>query len=348
MFILFLVNYTYIVSMSARRYRQKIRSSYLNGPVSFPSSSKIPTLTNPSTYNPSTYNATGYNQSVYNPSTYSLYTNPTPPNPYSEIEELIFKIIESVTMRGKIEDIIEMATELFDAVKGKEEIIALVEQIEDTICSILQNVSDGVYLGIVLKRIECLKVLVDRLEPTCCVKHDGPIGQEILAILEEFGDKMDLLSIIGKMEILNTKLDNNIKGEKYIREAEEILVGVLTNICEGIDLGIVLKRVYYIQELVSLIDRTCIYYNANLGDKLIGLICMFSEGKFDLDAIQKEIIIVNDLIQKRMRCIILIEEAHALVNSIIQNVTDQVDLGIIMKRVTYLQELMNNAKKTYF
>lgn len=356
--------------MAARAYRRRARETTRNASnsISFPvGASQIPAITPSSTYNPSTYNPSyytttnpdgteinkTYTQNIYNPSTYNLYVNPTPRNPYSEIEELIFKVIDAVTAKEKIEDIITLATDLFDTVKGKEEIYLLIEQIEDTVCSILKNITDGVYLGIVLKRIECLKILVDKLEPTCCVSHDGPIGVELLSILEEIGDKMDLVNIIGKMEIINTKLSNNLKSEEYIREAEEILLSIFANICNGVDLGIVLKRVAYIQEIIALIDKSCIKYNEKFGEKLIEIIGLFSSaltqsGKIDLDEIQKEIIIVNDTLQKRMACIRLIEESHELVNSIIQNVTNAVDLGIVLKRVLYLQDLMTKARETYF
>jgi hypothetical protein len=354
--------------MASRAYRRRNRDPLRNGgnSVSLPvSASQLPTITLPTKYNPSTYNPSynnynntssvnsTYTQNIYNPSTYNLYVNPTPKSPYSEIEELIFKIIDAVTAKEKIEDIITQATDLFGTVKGKEEIYLLIEQIEETICSILKNIADGVFLGIVINRIECLKVLVDKLEPTCCINHDGPIGIELLAILDDVTDKMELTTIISKMEIINTKLSNNLKSEEYIREAEEILLSIFGNICTGVDLGIVLKRVAYIQEIIGLIDKSCINYNEKFGEKLIEIIGLFSggktpTGKIDLDEIQKEIIIVNDTLQKRMACIRLIEESHELVNSIIQNISNEVDLGIVLKRVLYLKDLMTKARETYF
>jgi hypothetical protein len=266
----------------------------------------------------------------------------------NNIEDDINTIIDSITEKIEFDKIISMASALDDILKDKQKTLDLICNIETTILSIINNVADRVDLNIVLRRIEYVKDLINQLEPTCCISYDGPISIAILEIIDMFSKLVDMDVICNSITNVNKTLQDNIKNQEYIKTAEELLLSILQNISDNVYYGIIIRRVESFQELIKKIDEKCIFYNPKYSNEILDIIILLSSPKLFSDniieTVCKKIEALHSDIFKQVRCMEMIQESEQLLCSILQNISDRVDLSIVLRRIDYFKENLTKIK----
>ena len=267
------------------------------------------------------------------------------------IEQDVYKIIDSITIRMEIEKVLELATNFHTTIKTRQDAYDLIQQIEQIVLGIIDNIAGRIDLGIVTCRIQYVKDLIAKMDPTCCVNYDGPFADMILEIFTMLGKAADLDGIQSAMLSVYTTINKSVKNEEYIREAEQITIGIFQNVSDRVDLGIVTCRVQYLQELIKKIDKDCIFYNTLYSQEIINLIGLISKIGLtsdivvELQQIEQRINELHTQLRKKVDCLNVVKESETMILSIIQNMTDRVDLGIVTCRLQYLQGLLQKVQE---
>jgi len=266
----------------------------------------------------------------------------------NNIEDDINKIIDSITDKIEFDKIITMASALDDIFKNKQKTLDLIINIEITVLSIIGNIADRIDLNIVLRRIEYVKGLINQLDPTCCISHDGPIAKAILEIIDMFSNLVDMDVICNSITDVNKILQDNIKNQEYIKTAEELLLSIIQNISNNVYYGIIIQRVKSFQDLIKKIDENCIFYNATYSNEVLDIITLLSSPNLFsdniIDSVCKKIESLHSDIFKQVRCMEMIQESEELLCSILQNISDRVDLSIVLRRIDYFKEYLSKIK----
>lgn len=264
------------------------------------------------------------------------------------IESDIEDIIESITNKMEFDKIISMASSLDEILKDKQKVLELICTIETTVLSIIDNVADRVDLNIVIRRIDYVRQLINGLEPTCCISYDGPIATTILEIIDMFSKLVSLDDICGHISSVHKILLDNIKNQQYIKTAEELLLSILQNISDNVYYGIIIRRVESFQELIKKIDENCIFYNPKYANEVLEIITLLSSPKLFSDniieSVCKKIEELHSDINRQIQCMEMIQESEELLCSILQNISDRVDLSIVLRRIDYFKENLAKIK----
>jgi hypothetical protein len=267
------------------------------------------------------------------------------------IEQDVYKIIDSITIRMEIEKVLELATNFHTTIKTRQDAYDLIQEIEEIVLGIIDNIAGRIDLGIVTCRIQYLKDLIAKMDSTCCINYDGPFADMILEIFTMLGKAVDLDGIQSAMQSVYSSINKSVKNEEYIREAEQIIIGIFQNVSDRVDLGIVTCRIQYLQDLITKIDKDCILYNTLYSQEIINIIGLISKiGQtadiiIELQQIEGRIQLLHTVISKKVDCLNVIKESETMILSIIQNMTDRVDLGIVTCRLQYLQGILQKVQE---
>ena len=181
----------------------------------------------------------------------------------AEIKLRIFDIIEAVTMKVSFDKIIQMAIELDELVDTKVKIVKLIHTIENTIYSIIGNITQRVEYQLILTRIAYVKELIDTIntvDNTFALTYENIIMGVLMDILQSITEKFnyDLLSklIVDlqtsiKDQVASLADTQNVDLIRTIEECEPIIISIIENISRKVDLNIVLNRIYYLQDILK-------------------------------------------------------------------------------------------------
>jgi len=264
-----------------------------------------------------------------------------------DIQTAICNIINSITIRMEIDQIMTIATNLRSQVKTQSDLLKLVIQIENLVSTVFSNQPTAITA--ILQIIQRLKDDINQYEPSCCANYlDSSIFDKLNIILTMISDAINATAIQTGMESIYGEIHKTVMNEEYIRRAEEAVMGIFQNIADKVDFGIIKQRISYVQDLVSKINKDCMLYNSVLSLEIYGIVDMFvtvtnDNFKTELDKIQIRIQALYNKLYKTTECLRLIKEAETLVLSIIQNIIDRVSFDIVTRRLTYLQGLLTAA-----
>ncbi len=177
------------------------------------------------------------------------------------IQQQILDIIEAVTIQMKFEDIFQMAVRLEEYIDKKVEITRILDNIEQTVTSIIGNVTQRIDLGIVIKRITYLRELIAKIaeaDPTFEYSYDNSVSTLLFDIIQCITDEFNpeklkavILDMQANMEAQCALFYENTELIKTIRDCEPIIISIIENITNRVDLNLVLNRIYYLQELIK-------------------------------------------------------------------------------------------------
>ncbi len=271
-----------------------------------------------------------------------------------KIEKDVFAIIEAITLRMELDKVCEMATTFYNTLKSKADLLELVDSIEGLVLSIICNIVDRVDLGIITCRIQYLKDIINQMDPGCSIDYDKDMADKILDIFNIISNSSNVCANIDniktKMESIYNVIHQTVINEDYIKQAEDITIGIFQNIADRVDLGIISCRLMYLQNIISKIDNECLIYDSTFSKEIVNIIEILSKINYttgnngELDNICIRVQTMNNTLSKRVEFIDFVTEAEGLILSIICNIVDRVDLGIISCRLMYLQDKINKLK----
>lgn len=181
----------------------------------------------------------------------------------ADIKLRIFDIIEAVTMKVSFDKIIEMAKDLDEFIDTKVKIIKLIQTIENTIYSIIGNITQRIEYQLILTRIDYVKELIDKIntvDNTFALTYENMIVGVLMDILQSITEKfnydvltkliVDLQTSI-KDQVASLEDTQNINLITTIEKCEPIIISIIENISRKVDLNIILNRIYYLQDILK-------------------------------------------------------------------------------------------------
>jgi hypothetical protein len=181
--------------------------------------------------------------------------------------------------------------------------------------------------------------------------NDNIISQEIIQfqklicdIIEIISTTLDIKSITLKVQEVLLIVNSRQQYFDTIDLIEESVLGVVGNISNCVDIGIIRCRIDYIRELINNIpDTGCTTYNPDLASQIFKL----------LDSVINDIdftVLISNINKFRFNItsdIEFVQQINTIENiilDIVSNIRDSVDIGIIRCRIQYLLELINKIQ----
>jgi len=171
-------------------------------------------------------------------------------NFYLQVETYLYNIVEAITNKIELDNIIQEITVLQGMLKTKEDALNLLDMIQNNILDILFNITTGVELNIVNNRILYLRDLILKADPDKFPIICSDVVQGISDILDMFGNAVDMEQIITGLTAIQNGMANDVAKADLIHETHCVLLGIIDNIGNGVELNIVNNRIVYLQELV--------------------------------------------------------------------------------------------------
>lgn len=263
-------------------------------------------------------------------------------DPFESIKNQITNIIDAVSIQMNYELIINMAKSLVSVIQSNKEALQVICTIEKTIYSIIDNLTSAVEANIIIQRIIYVKELIVRLEsldPICCFSYEGPIQEALLDIITMFGRMINIQEIALKIQEMHTTVTTNINSLDYIDQAEELIISIVENISSGIEYNIIVSRVEYLKEIISKIDDKCVFYNTCISDDIFILIDMI----INKDSYENIIVFSRKIttnLHDKLKCAETLKDVENIIISILENITNGVELSIVYTRVQYFTSLI--------
>jgi hypothetical protein len=276
------------------------------------------------------------NTTIIQPTTYITYSKQTIPSQCEEdtFQIQLFDIIEIITQRLEILEITNSVNHLVKTISAPEELHKLLDTVETTSISIVQNITDGVDIGIIKCRIEYIRTLISSI-PDGSQNDYAQVGEFILGVLAMISDGIDTVIINDKLTSIKLAVDVYANCFSVISEIQYIICGIVQNITDGVDIGIIRCRIQYLNDLIAKLPEGAQEEYAAVGEIILGVLGMITEGVEFSIIIQK-----LSSIQLSVKIYDIVDEIKLLVCSIVQNIMDGVDIGIIKCRIEYLRTLI--------
>lgn len=270
---------------------------------------------------------------------------------FKKLERDVFRIIDTISLRIELDKTLELATEFHNTMKTKKDAIDLIDKIEKIVYSILDNIISRTDLGLVIQRINYLKEIVKKIDPICDISYDKELSDEIMEVFRMIEKAFDINIVQSKIEIVHGTITNIARNEKNIREAERILIEICDNISTRTNLGIVMQRITYMKDLISKVGKDCIYYDSIFSQEVINIIILISQAEQSPNGIITELSLIEEKtkklqvnINKKLKYINTLIDSETLIISILQNIIDRVDLGLVSVRLSYLQRTIQQIQ----
>lgn len=180
--------------------------------------------------------------------------NPRQQEEYSMFQLQLFEIVDIITQRLEISEITTQVNSLINSMSSIEDLRNLLDTIESTSISIIQNFADGTDIGIISCRISYLRTIIDNI-PDGAHQEYARIGQLILDVLGMLTEGIDLSSITNKLADIESSIKSSVDFYDYVEEIKTLICSIVENIADGIDIGIISNRINYLQELISKIPQ---------------------------------------------------------------------------------------------
>jgi hypothetical protein len=173
---------------------------------------------------------------------------------YSDFQIKLFDIVDIITQRLEISEITTQINNLINSLSSAEELRNLLDIVESTSISIIQNFADGTDIGIISCRISYLRTLIDTI-PDGAHEEYAKIGLLILDILEMLTEGADISNITNKIIDIQSTLKPTVDIYDAVDEIKTLICGIVQNIADGTDIGIITCRINYLRELIDKIPE---------------------------------------------------------------------------------------------
>jgi phage-related protein len=162
----------------------------------------------------------------------------------------------------------------------------------------------------------------------------------LLDMIDIIGQRLEITEINKKAEYVISTLSSRLQLIQLLDNIESFTSSLLQNITDGVDSGIIARRIEYFRQLLAeLPDDAQAEYSA-IGGLILEVLSMISDG-IDVTIVTKNITTIKDSLSDETAMMDIIDEIQTVFCSIIQNITDGVDSGIIGRRIEYVRQLIS-------
>ena len=176
------------------------------------------------------------------------------------------------------------------------------------------------------------------------------LQSKVLGIIDALTAKISIETILTMATDLQKEAKSYEDVFKILHLMENTLLSIFSNISERVDLQVILRRINYIRELLGQIGQLNVnlayHYDPEITNMVYDIIKSFIE-KIDFTTIQTQIQGFHDIIQKHLANIGFIEQVEDLTLSVLKNISDRVEIPIVMKRIEFIQEIILKVDENY-
>lgn len=159
------------------------------------------------------------------------------------IQQYLFDTVDSIILYSDMNKSIKEIKSLIEIISSTEEVYALLDKIENTIESIVMNISEDVSFCIIHQRIAYVRSLVSTL-PTDYNNY-AEISLLILDIMESMKESIDFKTIYSNIQkLISTDTDS-------IQPIRCTILSIITDIGNGESNFIINERIRYLQTLIN-------------------------------------------------------------------------------------------------
>ena len=273
-------------------------------------------------------------------------------HPYTDsitlIQTSLFNVVDDITKKIQFDAILREIKTLQMNILTKYDILHLLDIIQTTMSGIMKNITQRENLDMVLERAEYLRSIInaaslpDGLLTDCTVYL--PYVRTLMDMLVLIGETpFDYGKIQPHMEVTRSILHENIENDRLIETIEMVILSVVGNITDRVETGIIETRIQYLVDLTRRLEESgrCALYNQYLAAMIFDVIdTITSQKTFNPTDIQTKLADIRLYIDSKLRYSKRIKDIEQLTISILENITNHVDLGLIMTRINYMSELL--------
>jgi hypothetical protein len=170
------------------------------------------------------------------------------------IQQYFLDIIDAIILYSDMNIAIQQLHSLITLIKSKEDIYLLLDNIENTLLSIICNISDGVNVGIISDRIQYLRELLSKL-PDDCTDYDY-YGKYIFSIIDSITNSVDFNTVYSNIINIQSLIQNDLNQTLYnqLNLIQTTIISIICNISDGVNIGIISDRIQYLNTLINAIS----------------------------------------------------------------------------------------------
>jgi hypothetical protein len=159
------------------------------------------------------------------------------------IQQYLFDTVDSIILYSDMNKSIKEIKSLIEIISSTEEVYALLDKIENTIESIVMNISEDVSFCIIHQRIAYVRSLVSTLPAD--YNNYAEISLLILDLMESIKESIDFKTLYSNIQkLISTDTDN-------IQPIRCTILSIITGIGNGESNFIINERIKYLQTLIN-------------------------------------------------------------------------------------------------
>jgi hypothetical protein len=182
-----------------------------------------------------------------------------------EIKYRIYMIIDSITEKVAIDNVLTMAQTIQSKIKEKDDIVQLVKLMETTTMSIIQNITNKVSLDVILTRIQFIKQLLEEsqnMDMSFLPVYDSQICALITEMIASVTSRGDINIIVDYVKntkeyiqkyvaVIGPLPERNAIIVQTLNKAETLVISIIQNIIDKASLDVILGRTKYLKTIID-------------------------------------------------------------------------------------------------
>lgn len=191
----------------------------------------------------------------------------------------------------------------------------------------------------------------------CCTEADTALAyiqQRILDIIEAIALKMSFDDVIKMAVDLEVYIDKKAQILHILEKIENLILDIVGNIAQRVNFTIIANRIKYLKDVIAqleTVDTTFEYcYDDTVAPLLLDIIqCITDEFNPDkLNSIVQDLqITMNEqmvFFSNNPEFMKTLTECEFIIISVIENISNRVNLNLVLNRIKYVQELVKNFR----
>lgn len=165
------------------------------------------------------------------------------------------------------------------------------------------------------------------------------IQNYLLDMVDIIGQRLDISEISQRALYIMNTLTTPLQLFHLLDDVENMAYSIVHNISEGIDFNIICRRIDYLRELINKLPPNAQQDYASFGSIILDILQLITDG-VDFSIVNQNIITIQSSLQKDASELQLINDIQDSFCSIVQNITDAVDITLITRRIDYIRTLI--------
>lgn len=261
----------------------------------------------------------------------------------SNIKYQINSIVELMTESISVDSVVESAKSIRTCMKTAEDIIILLNTISSGLIAAGYDKSKPEGWTVISSQIKDFKAnltQIDHMGEDCVTYLEANIYDVLNTLTTVTTDDSYTQKLNTYLSDVQKAVKKNILSISAIRQAEVIALDIIQNVTDRVDFGFINRRINYLKSVLKDVDQTCMVYNKNIGDVLLCVIDMIINKK-DLSEVKNYMDCINVVMKRNIQLIEMLDKCELILISIIENIIERTDFGFIIRRIKYLQEMLN-------